>query len=94
MRVLMLDDDNHVPSYHCEDTTKWYDANEFIKWLTKPHTAVIPYEVKQLYLIDVDYEKLDRVDYFFDVVFFEGKGHSFEEYQEAFNFLWEIAKEI
>ena len=69
MRVLMLDDDNHTPSYHCEDTTMWYDANEFIKWLTKPNTTSFLYEVKQLYLIDVDYEKLDRVDYLFDVVY-------------------------
>ena len=99
IRVLMLDDDNHTPSYHSEDTTHWHDANHFIKWLTRPHSTIIPYEVRQVRLIDLDVDLSETdpsidVDTMFDIVQFNGRGYSFEEYQEAFNILWEVSEEI
>ena len=36
IRVLMLDDGDQAPSYHAEDTANWYDANNFIKYMTRP----------------------------------------------------------
>ena len=99
IRVLMLDDDNHTPSYHAEDTTSWYDANHFIKWLTRPHTAIIPYKVRIVRLVDLDIDlsKTDpdiNVEHMFDIVYFKGRGYSFEEYQEAFNILWKYSEDI
>lgn len=95
IRVLMLDDDNHTPTYHAEDTTCWNYANHFIKWLTRPHTVVIPYEVRQVRLIDLEVEdpELD-IDRIFDIVYRNGRGHSFEEYQEAFEILWKMSEDI
>jgi len=96
IRVLMLDDDNHTPSYHAEDTSHWHDANHFIKHLIQSH---IPYEVRKVALIDIDIEAMendgiDDIDHFFDIVDFDGRGHSFEEYQEAFDILWKYSEEI
>lgn len=93
IRVLKLDDDNHAPSYHAEDTTCWHDADHFIAWLTRPHT--IPYEVRKVELLnaEVDNWKID-VDLMFSIVDREGKGYSFEEYQEAFSILWDISEAI
>ena len=95
IRVLKLDDDNHAPSYHAEDTICWHDADHFITWLTRPHTVVIPYEVRKIELLnaEVDNWKID-VDLMFSIVDREGKGYSFEEYQEAFNILWDISEAI
>ena len=99
IRVLMLDDDNHTPSYHAEDTSHWHDANHFIKWLTRPHNTIIPYEVRKVALIDLDID-LAEVDpdvdigHIFDIVYFNGRGYSFEEYQEAFDILWKNSEEI
>ena len=82
IRVLMLNDDNRTLSYHSEDTTCWRDTNAFIKWLT--HAGSVPqYEVRQVYLTDLDIDG----DTIFDIIYWEGRGYSFEEYQEAFNFL-------
>lgn len=99
IRVLMLDDDNHTPSYHAEDTSSWHDANHFIKYLTRPHTVIIPYEVRKVALVDIDIDAteadgIDNIDHFFDIVDFNGRGHSFEEYQEAFDILWKYSEEI
>ena len=97
IRVLMLDDDNHTPSYHAEDTSHWHNANHFIKWLTRPHTVVIPYEVRVIRLIDVeiDTEETDvDIEHMFDIVYWNGRGYSFEEYQEAFNILWKYSEDI
>lgn len=96
IRILMLDDDNHTPSYHAEDTSYWNDANHFIKFLTRPHTAVIPYEVRQVHLIDLEIKDLDDegILHIFDIVHFKGRGYSFEEYQKAFNILWKMSEEI
>ena len=99
MRVLMLDDDNHCPSYHCEDTSHWHDANHFIKWLTKPRTVAIPYEVRAVRLIDldIDFSETDPdidIGHIFDIVYFNGRDYSFKEYQEAFNILWEVSEDI
>lgn len=97
IRVLMLDDDNHTPSYHAEDTSHWHDANHFIKWLTRPHTVVVPYEVRIIRLIDVeiDTEETDiDIEHMFDIVYWNGRGFSFEEYQEAFNILWKYSEDI
>ena len=92
IRVLMLDDDNHTPSYHAEDTSHWHDANHFIKYLTRPH---IPYEVRQLALIDAEVDDPDiDIGHIFDIVFFNGRGYSFEEYQEAFEILWKMSEAI
>ena len=88
IRVLMLDDDNHTPSYHSEDTVHWHNANQFIRWLTRPHTVIIPYEVRQCHLIDLEDDTI------FDIVAHNGRGYSFEEYQEAFNILWENSEVI
>ena len=99
IRVLMLDDDNHTPSYHAEDTTHWHDANHFIKCLTRPHTAIIPYEVRAVHLIDLDID-LSEIDpdidigHIFDIVYFNGRGYSFKEYLEAFEILWKYSEEI
>ena len=95
IRVLKLDDDNHAPSYHAEDTTCWHDADHFIAWLTRPHTVIIPYEVRKVELLnaEVDNWKID-VDLMFSIVDRKGKGYSFEEYQEAFNILWDISEAI
>ena len=99
IRVLMLDDDIHAPTYHAEDTTSWHNPNDFIKWLTRSHTTATPYEVRLVYLIDLDIDFAETdpdidIGYLFDIVFFGGRGHSFEEYQEAFNILWENSEEI
>ena len=99
IRVLMLDDDNHSPSYHAEDTSHWHDANHFIKWLTRPHTVIIPYEVRKVALIDLDIDLAEidpdiDIDHIFDIVQFNGRGYSFEEYQEAFDILWKLSEEI
>ena len=92
IRVLSLDDDNHTPSFHAEGTSHWHDANHFIKYLTRPH---IPYEVRQVRLVDLEIEDPDLdIDYIFDIVQFNGQGYSFEEYQEAFNILWEMSEDI
>lgn len=92
IRVLMLDDDNYTPSYHCEDTCHWHDANHFIKFLTRTH---MPYEVRQVHLIELEVEDPDLdIDHIFDIVHFNGRGYSFEEYQEAFNILWKMSEEI
>lgn len=96
IRILKLDDDNHSPSYHSEDTSKWYDADEFIKFLTRPHTIVIPYEVRAFRLVDTemgDYEP-EEVERYFDIIQCGGKGYSFEEYQEVFNLMWEFSEEV
>lgn len=97
VRVLMLDDDNHTPSYHAEDTSHWHDANHFIKYLTRPHTVIIPYEVRAIRLIDVeiDTEETDiDIEHMFDIVYWNGRGFSSEEYQEAFNILWKYSEDI
>lgn len=97
IRVLMLNDDNHTPSYHAEDTSYWHDANHFIKWLTRPHTTIIPYEVRQVYIYDLEVnpdEPSIDIDTMFDIVQFNGRGYSFEEYQAAFNALWKVSEEI
>ena len=97
IRVLMLNDDNHTPSYHAEDTSHWHDANHFIKWLTRPHTTIIPYEVRQVYIYDLEVnpdEPSIDMDTMFDIVQCNGRGYSFEEYQEAFNALWKVSEEI
>ena len=99
IRVLMLDDDNHTPSYHAEDTTSWHNANHFIKWLTRPHTVIIPYEVRAVRLIDLDIDlsEIDSdidIDHIFDIVYFNGRDHSFKEYQEAFEILWKNSEAI
>ena len=97
IRILMLDDDNHTPSYHAEDTSHWHDANHFIKYLTRPHTVIIPYEVRIIRLIDVeiDTEETDiDIEHMFDIVYWNGRGYSFEEYQEAFNILWKYSEGI
>jgi hypothetical protein len=99
IRVLMLDDDNHTPSYHAEDTSHWHDANHFIKYLTRPHTVIIPYEVRKVALIDldIDFSETDPdidIEHIFDIVYFNGRGHSLEEYQEAFDILWKYSEEI
>ena len=99
IRVLMLDDDNHTPSYHAEDTTSWHDANDFIKWLTRPHTVVIPYEVRAVHLVDLDVDLSEinpdiDINHMFDIVDFNGRGHSYEEYQEAFEILWKNSEAI
>lgn len=99
IRVLMLDDNNHSPSYHAEDTSHWHDANHFIKYLIRPHTVIIPYEVRKVALIDLDIDlsEIDSnidIEHIFNIVFFNGHGYSFEEYQEAFNILWQNSEEI
>lgn len=99
IRVLMLDDDNHSPSYHAEDTSHWHNANHFIKFLTRPHTVVIPYEVRTVHLIDLDVDLSETdpdidIGHIFDIVYFNGRGYSFEEYQEAFDILWKNSEEI
>lgn len=95
IRVLALDDDNHTPSYHAEDTFHWHDANHFIKWLTRRHTMVIPYDVRKLALIDAEVDRPDiDIEQIFDIVHFNGRGYSFEEYQEAFDILWELSEPI
>ena len=99
IRILMLDDDNHAPSYHAEDTSHWHNANHFIKWLLRPHITIIPYEVREVRLIDLDCELSDTdpdidVGHIFDIVFFNGRGYSLEEYQEAFDILWKNSEEI
>ena len=99
IRVLMLDDDNHSPSYHAEDTSHWHDANHFIKYLTRPHTTIIPYEVRQVALLDLDIDLSETdpdidIGHIFDIVYFNGRGYSFEEYQEAFDILWKNSEEI
>ena len=95
IRVLILDDDNHTPSYHAEDTSCWGNANQFIKWLTRPHTTIIPYEVREVRLIELEPPTPDiDTDMMFDIVNFHGRGYSFKEYQEAFNVLWELSEPI
>ena len=99
IRVLMLDDDNHTPSYHAEDTTSWHDANHFIKFLTRPHTVIIPYEVRAVHLVDLDIDLSDTdpnidIEHIFDIVYFNGRGYSFEEYKEAFEILWKNSEAI
>lgn len=87
MRVLCLDDDNHSPSFHDECTSSWHDALPFIKYLSKARTY--DYTVRCVCILDIcSNEYLERC---FDVVQFGGKGYSYEEYQEAFNALWEIS---
>ena len=99
IRVLMLDDDNHTPSYHGEDTSSWHDANHFIKWLTRPHTVIIPYEVRKVALIDLDIDLAETdpdldINHIFDIIYFNGRGYSSEEYQEAFEILWKMSEDI
>ena len=92
VRVLCLDDDNHSPSYHAEDTFHWNNANQFIKHLTHSYT---PYEVRQVNLVDFDVDNPDiDPDTIFNIVDCNGRGYSFEEYQEAFNILWEHSEPI
>lgn len=95
VRILALDDDNHTPSFHAEDTSYWGNANQFIRWLTRPHIDVIPYEVRKVRLIELEPPTPDiEVDVIFDIVNFYRNGDSFEEYQEAFNMLWELSEPI
>jgi hypothetical protein len=95
IRVLSLDDDNHTPSFHAENTSHWHDANHFIKYLTSHHTVIIPYEVRQVHLIDLEVEDPDLdIDHIFDIVYFNGRGYSLEEYQEAFDILWKMSEDI
>lgn len=99
IRVLMLNDDNHAPSYHCEDTSHWYDANNFISYLTRPRTLTIHYEVRQVRLADLDphalKEDINDIERYFDIViYFDSRSYSFEEYQEVFNILWKYSEEI
>lgn len=98
IRVLMLDDDNHTPSYRAEDTSHWHDANHFIKWLTRPRIDIIPYEVRAVRLVDIEVDADDAdidIDQMFDIVdCWCGRGFSFEEYQEAFNILWKYSEAI
>ena len=99
IRVLMLDDDNHAPSYHAEDTTSWHDANDFIKWLTRPYTVVIPYEVRAVRLIDLDIDLSETdpdidIEHMFDIVDYGGRTYTLKEYQEAFEILWKNSEAI
>ena len=96
IRVLMLDDDNHYSSYHAEDTSYWYDANHFIKYLTRPRRTVsTSYNVRKVVLADLDINNPDvDIDYLFDIVQLCGRGYSFEKYQEAFDLLWKYSEEI
>ena len=99
IRVLMLDDDNHAPSYHAEDTTSWHDANDFIRWLTRPHTVIIPYEVRAVRLIDLDIDLSETdpdidIDHMFDIVDYGGRTYTLKEYQEAFEILWKNSEAI
>lgn len=94
IRVLMLDDGDHTPCYHAEDTANWYDANAFIKYLTRPRTTIIPYEVRQVRLADFEFSSLDIERYFDIVIYFDSRSYSFEEYQKAFNILWKHSEEI
>ena len=94
IRVLMLNDGDHTPSYHMEDTTNWYDANDFIKYLTRPRTLNISYEVRQIHLFDFEFSSLDIEQYFDIVINFDSRAYSFEEYQKAFNILWKHSEEI
>ena len=95
IRVLSMNDDNHTPSFHAEDTSHWHDANHFIKYLTRPHTVIIPYEVRQIHIVDLEIDNPDLdIERIFDIVQFNCRGYSFEEYQEAFNILWKMSEDI
>ena len=99
IRVLMLDDGDHAPSYHAEDTANWYDANNFIKYLTRPRISIVPYDVRQVRLVDLDPHALEEdisdIERYFDIViYFDSRSYSFEEYQEVFNILWKYAEVI
>lgn len=99
IRVLMLDDDNHTPSYHAEDTTYWHDANHFIKWLITSRSMFITYEVRQVRLIDLDIDLSETdpdidIERMFDIVDYNGRGYSYEEYLEAFDILWKNSEAI
>jgi hypothetical protein len=57
--------------------------------------SYVPYEVRQVSLVDFDVDNPDiDPDTIFNIVDFNGRGYSFEEYQEAFNILWENGEPI
>ena len=50
LRILGLDDDNHSPCFRCEDGTFFYNFQELVTFLSKPHT----YEVETRMFAIVD----------------------------------------
>ena len=92
IRVLALDDDNHAICFASE-REYWSDAAEFIKdRLAAPH--IDNYEIRMITLIDYD----EDIDDMFDRLSccYRPSQLDAEEAEarwEAFNKLWEIAKE-
>lgn len=92
IRILALDDDNHSICFASE-RHYWSDAAEFIKdRLAAPHTD--NYEIRMITLIDYD----ESVDDMFDRLSCcyrpsQLDAEAAEAREEAFNKLWEIAKE-
>ena len=92
IRVLALDDDNHSICFAGE-RHDWSDAAEFIKdRLAAPHTD--NYEIRMITLIDYD----ESVDEMFDRLSCCYRPGQLDEEAmtsrlEAFNHLWDMAKE-
>ena len=92
IRVLALNDDNHVTFFVREDGTRYYDAQDFIKnCLAMPHST--EYNIRGIYLCDefdgIDDEELEGM-----FMCVEG-GSSYREYSfvDSFDKLWTVSSE-
>jgi hypothetical protein len=61
LRILGLDDDNHSPTFRCEDGTIFNTYKELIDFLSKPHECQV--EVKMFAIIDDIPEGFGLADY-------------------------------
>lgn len=96
LRILGLDDDNHSPSFLCEDGEIFRTYKELVEFLSKPHDCQV--EVRMFALVDdikptvslANYE-MEQVDNMFMAL--EGVAH-FPEYINpilCFELFWAAA---
>lgn len=91
IRVLALNDDNHETSFHSEwNKTPWHNHMDFIKHLAKSHDW--EYEIRCVYLVDMEASDFDKAERAFDLVQSPGKA-SLLDYLLAFETLWECSTE-
>lgn len=75
-RILGLDDDNHTPSFRCEDGTVFNTYKELVDFLSAPHTYQA--EIRMFAIVDewegglADYEE-EEVNSMFDYMIGYGR---------------------
>lgn len=76
LRILGLDDDNHEPSFRCEDGTVYRTYKELVEFLARPHDYQV--EIKMFAIVDdwegglADYEE-EEVNSMFDYMIGYGR---------------------